>query len=53
MTYHADTALKGLQTMFGPDVGGSDGRNTVHVGRNYDEVHRWLEEKSIKGWEWI
>ncbi|KAK4560438.1 hypothetical protein LTR86_005634 [Recurvomyces mirabilis] len=50
---HGDTALEGLQTTFGPDVGGSDGWNTQHVCKRYDEVYKWLEEKRIDDRVWI
>lgn len=50
---HGDTALEGLQTTFGPDVGGSDGWNTQHVCKRYGEVYDWLEEKRIDDRIWI
>ncbi|KAK5115945.1 hypothetical protein LTR62_000401 [Meristemomyces frigidus] len=50
---HGDTALEGLQTTFGPEVGGSDGWNTQHVCRRYEEVYQWLEGKRIDERVWI
>ena len=50
---HGDTALEGLQTTFGPDVGGSDGWNVKHVCRPWDQIHDWLEERRIDDRVWI
>jgi hypothetical protein len=50
---HGDTALEGLQTTFGPDVGGSDGWNVVHVCKKWDEVYDWLEGRRIDDRVWI
>jgi hypothetical protein len=50
---HGDTALEGLQTTFGPDVGGSDGWNVVHVCKKWDEVYDWLEGRRIDDRIWI
>lgn len=50
---HGDTALEGLQTTFGPDVGGSDGWNVKHVCKAWDEVYDWLETHRVDDREWI
>ena len=50
---HGDTALEGLQTTFGPNVGGSDGWNVKHVCKPWNKIHGWLENKRIDDREWI
>lgn len=50
---HGDTALEGVQTTFGSDVGGSDGWNVRHVCKPWDKIHDWLEERRIDDREWI
>lgn len=50
---HGDTALEGVQTTFGPNVGGSDGWNVQHVCKPWDSIHDWLEEHRIDDREWI
>jgi hypothetical protein len=50
---HGDTALEGLQTTFGPEVGGSDGWNTQHMCKKWQSVYDWLEEKRIDDRVWI
>jgi hypothetical protein len=50
---HGDVALEGLQTTFGPDVGGSDGWNVQHVCKPWDDVYTWLESNRIDDRTWI
>jgi hypothetical protein len=50
---HGDTALEGLQTTFGPDVGGSDGWNVKHVCKPWNRIYNWLETHRIDDREWI
>jgi hypothetical protein len=50
---HGDLALEGLQTTFGPDVGGSDGWNAKHMCRPWKDVYGWLETHRIDDRTWI
>jgi hypothetical protein len=53
-----DVALEGAATTFPPgesgeDRGGSDGWDAKHVCKNYDQVYRYLEERTMNHFKWI
>ncbi|KAF2644789.1 hypothetical protein P280DRAFT_487317 [Massarina eburnea CBS 473.64] len=53
-----DVALEGAATTFpkgknGEDLGGSDGWDAKHVCKNYGEVYKYLEERTVYHGKWI
>ncbi|OAL00796.1 hypothetical protein IQ06DRAFT_275715 [Phaeosphaeriaceae sp. SRC1lsM3a] len=53
-----DVALEGAATTFpagegGEDRGGSDGWDARHVCKDYGEVYKYLEERTMNHWKWI
>lgn len=53
-----DVALEGAATTFplgldGEDLGGSDGWDAKHVCKDYSQITKHLEEKTINHVKWI
>ncbi|KAF2733050.1 hypothetical protein EJ04DRAFT_513488 [Polyplosphaeria fusca] len=53
-----DVALEGAATTFpsgpnGEDLGGSDGWDSKHVCKNYDEIYAYLERETVNHSKWI